>query len=230
MSRLGITREANRITDLIRIAQLKGIEIVPLPLTTTSFIPFNKPDLDTIDWVIFTSQIGVESFFKNPVDSKLTLLNKIKFAAVGDKTEKALAKYNQKVDFKPSESYGKILFEEFVEKFKNQNIKVLYIRAETVNFEPDHIFKNYSIDFNSIITYKIEQSKIDNGLLDKIGVDDYIFFTAPSAVESFNKQFGKPKSKIIAIGNTTAEKMINHKWNNVIIMKNPDIDKVLEYI
>lgn len=230
MLRLGITREANRIFDLVGAAKEKGIEVIPLSLTSTSFISFDMPDLDSLDWVIFTSQFGVESFFKHFNDSKLNMPSKIKFAVVGNKTEKALNIYNKKADFLPSEAYGKILFNEFTEKFKNQKINVLYVRAEVINFEPDHLFENSSIKFYSLISYKTELSRVDRKLIDKFGSDDYIFFTAPSTVESFNKQFGKPKSKIIAIGNSTAEIMINNNWDNVIIMRNPDIDKVLEYI
>jgi len=230
MSLLGITRDGNRISDLVEKAKSKGIEVVPLPLTSTSFISFEVPDLNNIDWLIFTSQLGVESFFNRLNDSDLTVPNKIKIAVVGNKTEKALERYNRSADFKPSEAYGKILFTEFADKFKNQKLNVLYVRAETVNFEPDHIFENSLTIFNSLITYSTKSNKVDNELIKKFSCDDYIFFTAPSAVDSFNDQFGKPKSKIIAIGNSTAEKMIDKNWNKVTIMKNPDIDTILEYV
>jgi uroporphyrinogen-III synthase len=230
MTRLGITREANRITDLMKLAQSKGIEIIPLPLTKTSHTSFDKPDLDTFDWAIFSSQQGVESFFNRLNSLNLDIPGNMKFAVVGDKTEKALESFSQKAEFKPSDSYGKILFEEFVAKFGDKKINVLYVRAEFVNFEPDKLFDNSSINFTSLIAYKTESNNIDIGLIDKFNRDDYIFFTAPSTVDSFNEQFGKPKSKIIAIGKTTAEKMTENNWNNLIIMDKADINKVLEYI
>lgn len=230
MTLVGITREADKIIDLTESAQSKGIEIVPIPLTTTIYYPVTITNLDTFDWVIFSSQSGVDSFFNIINKSDYELLNGINFAVVGDKTEKWLNNFGFNADFKPTESYGDNLFNEFLNNFNGRKFKVLYVRAEKVNFEPESLFENSSIDFNSIITYKTDLNILDKNLISKFDNNDYIFFTSPSNVESFSEQFGKPNSKVIAIGKTTAKKMRDYHWENIITMKYPDIDKIWEYL
>ena len=107
---------------------------------------------------------------------------------------------------------------------------IVYCRAEKVLTHPDDYFKDIDCSFFQIVCYKTIECKLPEMTNDVFSTDDYIFFTAPSAVESYRKQFGTPQAKVIAIGKTTEQAIKNIKWDILKTLDKPDIDSVLEYM
>ena len=146
------------------------------------------------------------------------------------KTEESLYRFGLEASFVPSEAYGKILFEEFIKSNKEKELTVLFPRAEVVNFEPETILKSAGFAYYPVVCYRTIANTIDSSAVSSFANEDSILFTAPSTVRSYQNQFGCPKAKVIAIGRSTASEMSEQSWGNFIIMENPDIEKVLEYI
>jgi len=233
MMRLCITRSAEQLGDLIAAAQSRGVEIVPLPLTEVEFLNSkfpDKPKLRPQDWVIFTSANGVRAFLSIVQQQKVELPAKFQIAAVGKKTRQAIEAAGWEVDFLPSEPYGKILFEEFIARHQSTNCRVIYVRAEQVNFEPDVLFESAGIKYIPIVCYKTVIRRLDSALLEGLASEDAILFTAPSSVRAFAEQFGEPVARSIAIGRTTAAEIEKLEWGTAIVMPEPDIEKVLELV
>lgn len=231
MSRLGITRTAEQLTDLTETAASKGIEIIPLPLVVTQAIKFELTDQlkNNPDWILFTSANGVVCFLKRLEELNFSLPPTTKFGVVGKKTMRALDRFGYKPTLVASDTYGQILFDEFMNQVDNDQL-VLYARAEEVILDPRELLEENGYIFSDVICYRSIPNQLDNDLITQFEPDDSILFTAPSSVRSYSEQFEHPKSKLIAIGTTTAQAMEDAGWDNITIMKIADVDKVLEYI
>jgi len=231
--RLGVTREDSQLTALRRTAGAKGIDVVALPVTDSRPLPFVWPrsiQPEQIDWVFFTSAFGVTSFFERLTDLRVSLADTTRFAAIGRKTAQALESCGFSASFAPSESYGRIMFEEFAQSEARGGEKVLYARAQEVNYNPARLFRELRIDYVPIVCYRTVPRLISRSLVSQFSGDDYILFTAPSTISAYHQQFGKPTARPIAIGRSTAAAMDEHAWSEFVTMKKAEIDSVMEYL
>lgn len=231
--RLGITRDDQQLQALRQKASERGVEVIALPVTSVEYLDFEWPSdvtPETVDWVFFTSAHGVNSFFKQAENLGIGFGNGTRFGVIGNKTGLALKDLGKDVSFESTESYGQVLFEEFVESMARDGEKVIYARAEHVNYDPTNLFQESNIDCVSVVCYRTRPRQLDPRLAKQLTGDDYILFTAPSAIESYDTQFGKPAAKPIAIGRSTAAAMNERGWFGFITMKQADVDNVLEYL
>ena len=233
MLQLGVTREASQLTALSSAASQRGVRLVPLPVISVEPVSFSLPpdfDIQKVDWIFFTSANGVSAFFDRLSELNLQLSPNTKIAAVGEKTSIAVSSYEHTTDFIPEAAYGKQLFQEFIQSTPVTGATVIYARGESINFDPAALFDSNQVKYFPLICYRTTPNRVPDSLLGTFSANDFILFTAPSAVSSFNEQFGKPQAKPIAIGKTTAGRMDSVHWHDFILMDQPDIDKVLEYI
>jgi len=231
--RVGITRTEQQLGEIIEIAEKRDVKVVPLPLTEIQAIDFELPrgfNIGEDDWIIFTSANGVESFFKGMSRKPVRIPHSCRIAVVGKKTLHAVEEQGYDVSFVPSEPYGKTLFDVFIEQFGSDARKVMYARAETVQFDPEQQFGNAGIDYYPVVCYRSVFQTIDVTLVAGLTATDAILFTAPSAVNAYSMQFGQPIARPIAIGRTTAAEMEKLDWARVVVMAEPDIAKILEIV
>lgn len=233
MPRLGVTRSKAQLTELAQQAAGRGIEVIPLPVIATRNIPFSWPEdlkSDTVDWVVFSSAVGVAAFFGRLRELGIELSPAAKFAAVGDKTAEALRELGYSAAHIPAKPYGHVLFEELAASIVRQGQTVLYARAADVNFDPVELFAQHSIRYHALVCYDTVPQKVSEGLVHEFSESDFILFTAPSTVRSYHEQFGPPTAKAIAIGNSTGSEMWRLGWAGFSWLSKPDINLVLEYI
>lgn len=233
MPRLGVTRTRTQLADIIAVAAARGIEVVPLPVICTPALPFDWPvglAPETVDWIIFSSAVAVSSFFNRLKDLGITFPESASIAAVGDKTAQVLESFHREVDFVPTESYGQLLFEEMASTILKPGQTALYARASEVNYDPEDLFKQRGIIYFSVTCYETVQQEIPKDVVKEFSDSDYILFTAPSTVRSFHQQFGAPRAKAIAIGNSTSSEMWKLGWSVFSWLPKPDIKLVLEYL
>lgn len=231
--RLAVTRSGERLTLLSAKAVGMGIEVVPLPLTLTKPILFNWPEglsHDQVDWVFFSSANGVRSFFSRLDELGLTLPEYTKHASVGGRSSRALKASGREVRFQPTQSGGEALFTQFLNSRPGSNLVLVYARGRVVNFDPAALLSTSDVQYYPVVCYENVANKVDPQIVAPLADSDYILFTAPSAVDAFQVQFGPPVPTPIAIGPTTAAAMGRLGWTNVKIMKQPDVDRVLEYL
>lgn len=231
--RLGITRSASQLNTIQTLAASRGIDIVPLPVIEICNLPFEWPaklSPEKVDWLFFTSSSGVVSFFEQLIQLKLKLPREVGIGVIGDKTNLSLQQYGRSANFVPTKSYGKELFEEFVQTIANGDETVIYARALLVNYDPVTIFRAKHLKYYSIICYKTMEQKIDPELVTALSPNDYILFTAPSTIMAYQLQFGIPVAKPIAIGHATASEMNSLGWSRYTIMEKADIDLVMEHL
>jgi uroporphyrinogen-III synthase len=230
--RLGITRSAEQLRDLAVTAATRGITIVPVPVFETRPLAFSWPQelAATPDWVVVSSAAGVRSFAEGCQALKRTDYLNFRYAAIGEKTAEALRNLGISPQVVSSRAYGQALFEELVAQHVLPDQSLLYARGEEINYDPADLLASRQIRYYPVICYETFPLEIDQEVVDSFSPDDYVLFTAPSAVRTFHRQFGVPNVRTIAMGTTTGTEMAQFGWPNPLFLTRPDISTVLEQI
>ena len=109
--RILVTRARSQASELSAMIQDLGGEAVEFPviriIPSTNSEGYNKviKELDSYDWVIFTSVNGVKSFFAKLKEEKVDIrsLSKARIAAIGPKTAEELEEKGLNVEVLPQE-------------------------------------------------------------------------------------------------------------------------------
>ncbi len=180
-------RSARSFSNIVE--KYGGIPIeIPLidfkPLELTSEFKEVMMKIQTYDWIIFTSNVTVETLFTYVASENLVIPH---IAAIGEKTAQELMEKGCEVDFIPTKYVAEIFAEEFCSKI-HPGTKVLIPKG---NLARDHIasvLTNQGAIVEEITIYEtifpldskaiLEQKLAENQL-------DIICFTSPSTVDHF---------------------------------------------
>ncbi|EIJ79063.1 Uroporphyrinogen-III synthase [Bacillus methanolicus PB1] len=181
------------------------------PVSDTKKIREIFRNLDSYDWIIFTSSVTVDTFFSFLGDGKIVS----KIAVIGEKTEQTLNEKGYKADFRPSEYVA----EGFVKEFLPYVMKGLRILLPKGSLARDYItssLKERGACVEEVViyeTYLPETSRTQLVDIVQAGKLDILTFTSSSTVIHFmeivhaNNGFEKIKDCLVAcIGPVTAEK------------------------
>jgi uroporphyrinogen III methyltransferase / synthase len=207
---------AGRLTEL-------GAEVIEIP--TIKFEPPTKREpvvdalleLNSYDWLVFTSANGVtqffEYFFRQHHDMRD--IGGARIAAVGPATANKVKELHLQVDLMPDEATAAHIAKAFAEFETIENLKICLLRAEVANPELPKELESLGAIVDDIALYKTVPETEDRGgaaLQLKEAGADWILFTSPSTVEHFQaridlpglrKQF--PELKIGSIGPETSK-------------------------
>ncbi|MED4225078.1 uroporphyrinogen-III synthase [Neobacillus cucumis] len=172
--------------------------------------------LDTYDWIIFTSNVTVETFFSY-YDRDVSTLPKI--AVIGKKTAEVLQAKGIQVTFVPSVYVAETFAEEFL-PVVNHSTKVLLPKG---NLAREHIAASLSeagVRVDEVViyeTYLPEESRLRLAQLLSQHELDILTFTSPSTVDHLMEvvsEFGLEKQLknciIGCIGPTTEKKLLEY--------------------
>jgi hydroxymethylbilane synthase len=212
------TRAIESEDTLPGLLQAQGAKFLSLPMIEIKQSQINDPEINILknvnsfDWLFFTSRNGVVNFFKHLIDIKgnTELSATVKIAVIGNKTALELEYYGFSADFISDGNTSEELLEQF---YKAQNPKNLNILLALGNLANDTLLNELSEDnkvtrLNVYDTFKPEMA--DKTILDTIKKDlyDLIIFTSPSTFHNFCS-FIEPdilkKLKIASIGITTSK-------------------------
>lgn len=176
------------------------------------FVPF-KIDFD-YDYLVFTSQNGVNAFLKQTVSSS-GVENKV--LCVGEKTKSLLEQNGLKVIemAENSKKLGKIISKAY------KNSSFLIFSGNLRRPELPEVLNKNDIRFKEIEAYRTELNykKFDRDF-------DAILLFSPSGVTSYIHQNELKHSLAICIGDTTAEEAKKYT-NQIRIAKKPTIENLL---
>lgn len=194
-------------------------------------------DLDSYNWIVFTSSNGV--LYYHHWAKKLNIpIKKLaaKYAVIGKATANALRNIGIEADYisaaKDSENFAK----ELLELIENPNQKLL---IPTGNLAANHI--NETLDSkhfcNKLIVYKtIQNSKKADSLHQWISENncDMMLFLSPSAVDAFfskteNKE-APGNTKYACIGTTTSGAFAKYGIKPSLISSVPNIENMITEI
>lgn len=221
--RIVVTRSRLQATELSsRLAEL-GAEVLEVPCikigppTRLEDVGDALLELNSYDWLVFTSPNGVTAFFdlffrafKDTRD-----IGGVRIAAIGPGTAARLRELHLQVDLMPEEALGSKIAKAFAQYESMENLRVCLLRAEVANPELPRALEELGAIVDDIACYKtVAETEDASGDATRLreGGADWITFTSASTVEHFHARFDLPKllarfprTKVASIGPETTK-------------------------
>ena len=214
------TGQAGKFADRLKRLGADVLEVPTIKITE----PLEKMaivdalmEINSYEWMIFTSANGVtaffDMFFKRFKD--LRDIGGCRIAAVGPATAAKLRELHLQVDLMPEEYIGKKIVAEF-KQFQNiENVKMCLFRAEVANKDlPEALMEEGAIVDDIAIYRTVAETAEVTGASARLleAGADWVTFTSSSTVEHFHARFDLPKLvkqfpqlKIASIGPETSK-------------------------
>jgi uroporphyrinogen III methyltransferase/synthase len=244
--RIVVTRTREQASHLAQQLGELGAEVLEIP-TIKITAPDNKRsiveallELNSYNWLVFTSPNGVTAFFdlffKRFQD--LRDIGGVRIAAIGPATAAKLKELHLQVDVTPDEALASKIAAA-MNKFENvENLKICLLRAEVANTELPKALEDLRAIVDDIPVYKtvpeIEDLTGSAAKLAESGAD-WITFTSASTVEHFHARFDLPKLlekfpqiKLASIGPETSEAIGELELQPTVETKKHTIDGLVE--
>jgi uroporphyrinogen III methyltransferase/synthase len=201
--RVVVTRAREQAGQLTGKLQERGAEVLEIP-TIRIQPPTRRQDLvdallelNSYDWLVFTSPNGVatffEYFFRHFHDMRD--LGGARIAAIGPATANKLKELHLQVDLMPDEALGSKIAEAFAKFESVENLKICLLRAEVANQELPQALEAMGAIVDDIACYQtVPESEDATGAAASLLQDgaDWIAFTSASTVEQFHARFDLP--------------------------------------
>lgn len=212
-----ISREESKAQDFIDPLERLGANILPhslitFELRTTEDQRTMLAQLNTFDWIVFTSANGVKFFYETLDNYHVSKaeVNQIKKAVVGKKTQQFLEQYDESVDFVPNVFDAEHFSQTFVAE--KQPTNVLLVKGNLSRKVIDHALSQSNISFKTMTVYNtVINREVKAQTLDvvKRPVDAWVF-TSPSSIQAFEEFVDLQEATILeqpcfCIGHTTEE-------------------------
>ena len=224
--RIVVTRSRDQSSQLAHELRELSAEVLEIP--TIRIVP---PDdlsglkdaileLNSYNWIVFTSPNGVTAFFdyffKGFED--LRDIGGVRIAAVGPATAAKLTELHLKVDVMPREYVGVQVAKALADFESVENLNILLMRAEAASEDLPAALEALGGIVDDIACYKTipetDDSSGDVANLLENGAD-WITFTSSSTVDNFHARFDLPKmvkkfpgTKLASIGPETSKALI----------------------
>lgn len=239
-----ITRAAGQAEPFVTLLQDLGANVIKVPtfeispVSSWQIFDAAVQELDSFDWLIFTSYNGVKYFIDRLKDNGLYTenLDRKKIAAVGEKTATYLQELKIKVELVPEEFCAEGLIES-IEKQNLSSQKILIIRPEKTRDILKAALEALGHSVEELAVYCNRPVAIDTSKING-SQPDVLTFLSPSAVKNFVNAFGFEKvngwveggCRIASIGNVTGQAVKNANLTSHILPKKYTIESLVEEI
>jgi len=221
--RIVVTRARDKAADLTRRLSDLGADVIEIPCIKTA-PPTQLQDLmdallelNSYEWLVFTSPNGVTAFFNYffKAHQDMRDIGGARIAAVGPATAAKLRELHLQVDLMPEEALGKKIAAEFKKYQDIENVKMCLLRAEKANPDLPKALEELGAIVDDIPIYQtlgesLEPTPASEKLLESGA--DWITFTSGSTVEHFHARFNLPEllkqypqTRIASIGPETTK-------------------------
>lgn len=221
--RIVVTRSRSQASQLSARLRDLGADVLELPIIRIE-PPVNRQgiidallELNSYDWLVFTSPNGVSTFFDYFFRRfhDLRDLGGARIAAVGPATANKLKELHLQVDLMPDDALASAVAEAFAEFESIENLKICLLRAEVANRELPAALEACGAIVDDIPCYRTvpETADITGGAarFTEQGAD-WVTFTSGSTVENFHARFDLPtltqkfpQLKLASIGPETSK-------------------------
>ena len=226
--RIVVTRARAQAGELSAMLRNLGSEVVEFPTIEIKppqdFGPLDKSilELDSYDWLVFTSVNGVEAFVerlgRHGLDAR-AVPRGAKIAAIGPATADRLEASGLRVDVVPREYRAESLLEE-ISQHSLAGEKVLIPRAKVAREILPEKLRQAGAEVVVPPAYEsvpFGEGKLEVARMIGVGEVDCVTFTASSTVENFVSAFGGEeaarlleKTRVACIGPITASTAADH--------------------
>jgi uroporphyrinogen III methyltransferase / synthase len=223
--RIVVTRTREQASQLSTQLHDLGADVMEIP--TIKIVPPSEDrrqdlieallELNSYNWLVFTSPNGVTAFFdlffKRFHD--LRDIGGARIAAIGPATAAKLKELHLQVDLMPDEALSSKIAAAFDKYETVENLKICLLRAEVADPELPKALEELGAIVDDIPVYKtVAETEDLNGAasaMTEAGMD-WITFTSASTVEHFHARFDLPKllkqfpsAKLVSIGPETSK-------------------------
>jgi len=200
-------RQASALSSKLR---KRGATVFEIP-----FIDFRKPrslkpldsalmNLDRYDWLILTSVNGVEAMWERLAKLRLTKANlkRLRIAAIGPATKKAIEQRGGKVDIVPKEYVAESVVRSLRRRVKRK--RVLLVRAKVARDVIPRELRKAGAHVDVVEAYETilprsSQRRLRSLLGNRRRTPHVITFTSSSTVRNFVALLGPPNSTLDGI-------------------------------
>lgn len=241
-----LTRSAEQTVEITKKLEKFGAKVFKLP-TIRIVPPKSYHDLDkaiseieNYQWIIFTSQNGVDYFFQRyrKKGKSFEVLKKIKIGAIGPATEKKIKNYHLRIVFEPKIYTSEGIIRDLKKKkFQIEGTRILLPRADIApQWLPQELTK-LGAEVTQVIAYRTMREKKVPARIKKMlrtGEIDLVIFTSSSTVKNFLSLVGKnnlsQKVKFASIGPVTTKTAQELGLKINLQAKEPTLDGLVESI
>lgn len=190
-----VSRELNEKSYFYKVLNEYHFTVNGKSLINTETIKVNE--IPAADWVFFSSSKAVEHFF----EQGLPLNENMKYGAIGGSTAEAIYKFNKRPSFVGTNPEMKDVGKEFLTLVKNQRIIFPKSKQSLRTVQKELLDENIVLDLNVYETLFLDDFEERK--------EDVLVFTSPSNAKSYLNKFKiKDNQKVIAIGTSTKEQLI----------------------
>ena len=201
----------------------KGAEVLSFPMIEIDEIELSHEtesvlkDINSFQWLVFTSKNGVKFFFKNLSNLGISIesLATVKIAVVGKITAKEVLKYNVNCFYVSSGNTSQDLLAELLPQVQSHE-KILLSLAELADDTLEQGFVDRANATRINVYRTLQPNFYSNVILDQIIADNYdvILFTSPSGVQNFmkivNERGPNVSLRAVSIGTTTEKELLKN--------------------
>ena len=244
--RIVVTRTREQASDLSRRLIELGADVLEIP--TIKIIPPNELkhladailELNSYDWLVFTSPNGVTSFFEyffRGFDD-MRDIGGVRIAAIGPATAAKLKELHLKVELMPDEYIASKIARAFAQYESVENLKILLLRAQVANAELPLTLIEMGAIVDDVACYQTMPETEDlNGAAARLIEEgaDWITFTSSSTVEHFHSRFNLPalaakfpQLRLASIGPETTKAIVSLGLNPAVEAKPHNIDGLIK--
>ncbi|GGF06718.1 uroporphyrinogen-III synthase [Halobacillus andaensis] len=219
-----VTRPSSQAGGLLQRLERAGASPLHIPLIEFQLHDSKENErilskLHDFKWVFFTSSNGVKFFFEWLQKASETFPAACQIAVVGEKTKRAVERYQLKADFIPSEFQAEKMAEEFFRNYEEPG-SILYVRGNRSRETLLNEFKNRSILFQSMTVYDTLLIKESAVICKHLNSLDAVTFTSPSTLQAFIRSVGMNRETALSkpcfcIGSTTADEAVKLGFKKV---------------
>jgi len=221
--RVVVTRSRDQASELSSPLREQGAEVLEIPTiriedtTRREQLVDALLELNSYDWLVFTSPNGVTAFFQYFFRQfhDMRDIGGARIAAVGPATANKLKELHLQVDLMPEEALAVNIAEAFAEFETIENLKICLLRAEVANRDLPEALEALGAIVDDIACYRtVPETEDVGGAAQKLletGAD-WLTFTSSSTVEHFHARFNLPallkkypQIKIASIGPETSK-------------------------
>jgi len=224
--RVVVTRSREQAGGLVGRLQELGAAVLEVPTIRIAPPTHREPlvdallELNSYDWLVFTSPNGVAQFFEYFFRQfhDMRDLGGARIAAVGPATARKLKELHLQVDLMPEEALGACVAQEFSGYESIENLKICLLRAEVANRELPAALEALGAIVDDIPIYQTvpEMDDITGAAKELLETGaDWVTFTSGSTVEHFHARFDLPalrkkfpQLKLLSIGPETSATLI----------------------
>lgn len=241
--RVLVTRPRRQAKELHEAIEKEGGEAFLLPMIELKAMKdlsalhaaFNQ--LETYDWLVFTSPNAVKFFFEAAENFgvKFYFYPDLKIATVGEKTKLTLEQLGYRTNFVPIQYTAEVLAENMDPEIEGK--KVLIPRSAKASDEYLKVFEKRGAWVEAIAIYDNHPLEYSAKIMREFMACDfhYLTFASPSAVVAFDANLKQAalhlhEEKLVCIGPTTAKAAEDLGYSVAAVANPHTIEGIVESI